>query len=845
MPGPKLEQVSFAQGIISDASPVATPEGAILRACNYDIQKNGAAYLRPPLRREGVTLFASAAGASYCYVWDAPDGDTTKQFVICQVGTTFRVLRRSPSVNSAVTNVTPSTATHSRNILDTATVSGVISGATIHATSTQRYCVISGISMVSGGTTFQECVLILEYRKETGALTSYFDHVWMRDFFGYEDTRVAGARSSFVVDDNDVMYNLFNQGWDAEASGAGYSKYVIRSFLSSSGGMDDDAVCLLYTHTGGGAAETVPINGAEAISGAWSGAHSKLYITASGLGICTITGINAHGYAQTETVTFAYGTTKFSARHYRSVSSITWECVSAETIKVGFYYRLPGDYDNWTLGVYQSSATVRSFNPAFLTQVPEGTGKAPLGNYIIPANYRALTLGSGSMGRATYLYRAASIWADYSWSASLTADRSGRPHKVGVFAGRFWYSMTRKNCSSESTHGKSPDIASYVFFSRLVDSVDDITTCYQTNNPTSPEFNELLPDDGGFIRLVGAGEVLGIEAIANGVLVFCTGGVWLVSGGNSSVFTADAFVVSKLTEEGCVSSDSIVRVQDSVAYVSASGISLVGMSEGGMSAQSITSGKNEALFDAITDPSTIKAAYDSANKRAHFLYTVSGAYTKEIILDVSLGCVYTRQYVPGSYAILGFVHHSTARIQNFSSGDRCPNYGYILGNGTNVYIGYVRYDDTDGVDYSWQDEGGSYASVSEIFIGHISAGDLRLKKFCSYLESFLERTESTYTVSSGEATLNHQSSCKVQAYWEWSDTSGSQYTGQDFQVYMYRRPYLAESSNGTYSFDYGQSVISTRTRLRGNGKTLALKFYPESGKDCRILGWCVSVRGVE
>lgn len=838
---PKLEQVSFAQGIISDASPVATPEGAILRACNYDIQKNGSAFLRPPLRREGVTAFASAAGTQYAYVWDAPDGDTTKQLLVMQVGTTFKLLLRAAGVNSAVTDVTPGSADHARGILATGTVSGVLSGATIHATSTQKYCIISGISITSSSEVLQECVLIIEYRRETGDFSAYFDYIWVRDFFGYEDGRVNGERTSYsgTIDDS-LMYNLFNQGWGEEASGTAPNKYVLRSFVSSLGA-DVDAICTSYT-SGGTADEVMAIDGVLSTSGGWSGTPQRVTLSSTLAATFKITGVTQYGVTTTETVNTAISTR--TAAHFASISAVTVTTTAGVQCSVGVDNLLPGDYDNWTLGVYQATATTRSWNSNFLTQVPDGAGKAPSGHYIIPVNYRSTPISAGGLGRGGYLSRVAQVWYDVSWTPALDDDRTGRPNKLCTFGGRVWYSMTRANCSNETSHGNSPDIGSYICFSRLIDNISDLTSCYQTNDPTSPEFNELLPDDGGFIRIQGAGEIVGLRGTGTGVLVFGTLGVWHITGGSDSVFTAEAFVVRKLTDEGCVAPDSIVNIQDSSAYVTAAGINLVGNTEGGMSVQSLTEGKNETLFNSFEDIESCKAVYDSAYRRAHFLFKVSGAYKKELVFDVSLGCVYTRVYVPGSYAIQGYLPHATSRVQEFSSGERCPNYGYVLCNGTNVYIGYIRYDDVDGADYDWEDEGGDYASSSEIFIGHVSAGDLRMKKFCSYLESFLERTESTYTVTSGEAALNHESSCKVEAFWEWADTAGSQYKGQEFQVYMYRRPYLAASADGTYTFDYGQSVISTQTRLRGNGKTLALRFFPEANKDCRLLGWCISVRGV-
>ena len=38
-------------------------------------------------------------------------------------------------------------------------------------------------------------------------------------------------------------------------------------------------------------------------------------------------------------------------------------------------------------------------------------------------------------------------------------------------------------------------------------------------------------------------------------------------------------------------------------------------------------------------------------------------------------------------------------------------------------------------------------------------------------------------------------------------------------------------------FDYGESVIVTKNKLRGSGKCLSLKIQSETGKDIKILGW--------
>ncbi len=173
-----------------------------------------------------------------------------------------------------------------------------------------------------------------------------------------------------------------------------------------------------------------------------------------------------------------------------------------------------------------------------------------------------------------------------------------------------------------------------------------------------------------------------------------------------------------------------------------------------------------------------------------------------------------------------------------------PYYGYILGNGTNVYLGYIRYDDTHGATYSWADEGGSYASSSEIFVGHVSAADLQFKKHVTYLDTFFERTEYQYVIASGNVTLSHESSCNVSAFWEWADSTTSQYYTQFFEAYKYRRPFIpTQTADGTYTFSYGQDVLWSSNRLRGSGKTLAIKLAPTASKDCKVLGWCYRMGG--
>ena len=88
------------------------------------------------------------------------------------------------------------------------------------------------------------------------------------------------------------------------------------------------------------------------------------------------------------------------------------------------------------------------------------------------------------------------------------------------------------------------------------------------------------------------------------------------------------------------------------------------------------------------------------------------------------------------------------------------------------------------------------------------------------------------------AVIN-ESSCIVQAQWEWCTSNDSGRWGQEFQAYRYRQMYFSDETSGTAS--YGYSVITTRNKIRGKGRALSFKFKTEPGKDLQLLGWSIEL----
>lgn len=59
------------------------------------------------------------------------------------------------------------------------------------------------------------------------------------------------------------------------------------------------------------------------------------------------------------------------------------------------------------------------------------------------------------------------------------------------------------------------------------------------------------------------------------------------------------------------------------------------------------------------------------------------------------------------------------------------------------------------------------------------------------------------------------------------------------QQQVWRLNALRMDNVSSVEADYGYSVIETKSKVRGNGKAMVLRFESEEGKDFELLGWGV------
>lgn len=84
----------------------------------------------------------------------------------------------------------------------------------------------------------------------------------------------------------------------------------------------------------------------------------------------------------------------------------------------------------------------------------------------------------------------------------------------------------------------------------------------------------------------------------------------------------------------------------------------------------------------------------------------------------------------------------------------------------------------------------------------------------------------------------NQSSCILQGRWEWTDNATPSRWTPGEQIYRRKQLYTPVDVNDAYSDGY--PLVVAKTKIRGKGKALQLKFQSEAGKEMKIAGWAIN-----
>ena len=124
----------------------------------------------------------------------------------------------------------------------------------------------------------------------------------------------------------------------------------------------------------------------------------------------------------------------------------------------------------------------------------------------------------------------------------------------------------------------------------------------------------------------------------------------------------------------------------------------------------------------------------------------------------------------------------------------------------------------------------NYSSYAET--GYDFVGDLVTKKSAPYVVVYTRLTEEGFTgneVSGYEVV--RPSSLLVSTAWDFNSNFS---TGQ--QAYRLKFPVVVNPNNLS-EFNYPESVVTTRLKVRGTGRSMRIRYESEQGKDFILLGW--------
>ena len=436
-----------------------------------------------------------------------------------------------------------------------------------------------------------------------------------------------------------------------------------------------------------------------------------------------------------------------------------------------------------------------------------------------------------------------------------TEVEQSRFNSVAAYAGRMFFA----GLGSGTSTGK-------ILYSRIIENIKEsssctvIGECYQQNDPSSEYYNDLLETDGGVIYIPEAYNIKKLYTHNRYLYVFADNGVWVISGPDSR-FTATSYYVSKVSNVGIYSAGSFVAAEGVPFWWSKYGIHTFAYDEssGFPMEQNLSISTVQSFWNNIDTNAKDKvtAAYDRVNKQIFWLYpengeTVLNKRNRIFILDVQLQAFYPWQiannasypmalYFFDAYGSEEFndvvTDNALAAVTDAALAD-VYTIGYNLIRNSQTQLGVLTFSANALTVSSFSSkrfvDWGTENYSAYVECGYDFAGDLLLKKNSPYIVVLCRSTEEGYGPAPNYTPIN-PSGLFLEAYWDFKD-----YPSSRQQVYRVKPSAVINTSNLS---DNGQtkSVVTSRMKVRGQGRSMRLKFIAEEGKNFVLLGYSALV----
>jgi hypothetical protein len=433
-------------------------------------------------------------------------------------------------------------------------------------------------------------------------------------------------------------------------------------------------------------------------------------------------------------------------------------------------------------------------------------------------------------------------------SGLTTEVETGRFRSVAAYAGRVFYA----GIDSAENGGK-------VYFSRLTRNVRDIGNCYQVNDPTSEIFSDLLDTDGGVVSIPDAHNIRKLYVQGASLLVFAENGVWAVAGVDN-VFRATEFAITQISDVGLVNENTFTVGAGTPIWWTKTGIYAIqaGESLSVPKATNISLGTIQSFWNAIPNEKKAQAfvQYDQINQRVYWFYpdsteSIDYKYNNILALDLALQAFFPwkisdgadghyvvgtsyfsglgstateTQVINGSDTIVNGADDVVATLyRDFLQGD--SEIKLLVRNGTDGKMTVATFRGDTYLDWGDAD----YNSFAEA--GYDFMGSLTGFKNAPYVTTYMRVTEDGYVASGFGYEFINPSSCKMSVAWDLKKANST-----PREIYKLKDVPVVDPSDLS-SIYYPTDTVVTKSKIRGRGRSMKLRFESTAGNDFHLLGY--------
>lgn len=464
-----------------------------------------------------------------------------------------------------------------------------------------------------------------------------------------------------------------------------------------------------------------------------------------------------------------------------------------------------------------------AFATSTVPNVVTGNSPAPKGHYIFP-----LALSTRNTQVST---------DDGTTVTTVVEDNTSywRPATCAFYAGRVFYSAI-----------KYTGYESNIYFTQIVERDDQYGLCYQKNDPTSEDVFDLLPDDGGVVRIPDAGQIIKLFAMPAGLVVFAQRGVWIITGSTGLGFTADDYTIQKISSVVTNSPSSFVDIAGGPAWWTTEAIYMLQSDQNGQpTVKSITLEKVQAYYDDIPVTAKLgaKGCFNYITNVVQWLYNTNAAsdpnvdynYTNILNINMLTGAFYVWDIptatvtindiilldgTAGTLAQLDVIDDSANTVQD-DSGNNVVTF-QASNSGTTPTISYIV----------------SYPNSGSNAFTFASARNLNYLDWLSF-DGFGQDFDSFFI--SG-FKLRGQAIKKWQPCWlrifSNNNEMGTAYTIRGLWDYSLNETTNRWNIPQTVTHPTGEyGTVSKRLKMRGHGLALQFKVTSLPGQPFDISGW--------